>query len=384
MIASKNPQAIIDALEGKPGNFKLKGTGPVRFHLGCDYFREEDGTLCVGPKKYIDRTVDEYRRLYGENPSRKCNSPLEKGDHPELDESELLDDDGIHQYQSLIGSLQWAISLGRFDVATAVMSMSSFRVAPRVGHIERVKRICGYIYKFKEGCIRVRTEVPDYSDLPVPHYDWARTVYGEVKEEVPENAPPPKGKGVLTTTYKDANLNHCLVSGKAVSGILHLLNQTPVDWYTKKQATVEAATYGSEFSSGRTAIEQITALRIELRYLGVPILGPSYLFGDNESVVKSSTIPHSLLHKRHHALSYHKVREAIASGMIRFYHIPGVITPADILSKHWGHSCVYYDLLRPLLFYKGDPGNLLEDTEDNNATNKGGERQNPVDSNIDG
>ena len=383
LIASRNPKAITDALEGDPINFKLKGTGPVRFHLGCDYFRDEDGTLCVGPRKYIDRTMDGYRRMYGEYPSRRANSPLEKGDHPELDTSELLGDDGIQQYQSLIGTLQWTISLGRFDVGTAVMSMSSFRVAPRVGHLERLKRICGYLYKFKEGCIRIRTEMPDYSDLPETHYDWTRTVYGKAKELLPEDAPPPKGKPVRTTTYKDANLNHCLATGKAVTGVIHLLNQTPVDWYTKKQPTAEAATYGSEFSAGRTAVEQITALRITLRYLGVPVFGPSYLFGDNESVVKSSTIPHSLLNKRHHALSYHKVREAIASEMVLFYHIPSVINPSDILSKHWGHSCVYHELLKPLLFYRGDTIEIIEaQLALENVAIKEGERQNTVEPNI--
>ena len=57
-------------------------------------------------------------------------SPLEKGDHPELDDSELLDATSIQNYQSLIGSLQWAVSLGRFNIATAVMSMSSFCALP--------------------------------------------------------------------------------------------------------------------------------------------------------------------------------------------------------------------------------------------------------------
>ena len=46
-------------------------------------------------------------------------SPLDKGDHPELNTSELLDTKGVPQYQSLISSLQWSISLGRFDIAMA-------------------------------------------------------------------------------------------------------------------------------------------------------------------------------------------------------------------------------------------------------------------------
>ena len=59
----------------------------------------------------------------------------------------------------------------------------------------------------------------------------------------------------------------------------------------------------------------------------------SFMFGDNQSVVTSLTIPHSKLHKRHTALSYHRVCEAIASGVVVFAHIPGNTNPADIFSN---------------------------------------------------
>ena len=240
------------------------------------------------------------------------------------------------------------------------MTMSGFRVAPRIGHLSRLKRICGYLSKFRNACIRIRTERPDYSDIEAKQYDWARTAYGDAKEVVPEGTPEPRGKIVTITTYKDANLLHDVTSGKAVSGVLHFLNQTPIDWYSKKQATCEVATYGAEFSAARTAIEQIAGHRHFLRYLGVPIEECSYLFGDNESVVTSSTIPHSQLRKRHQALSYHFTREAIASGMVRFTHIPSEHNPSDILSKHWGHSQVY-PMLKPLLFFQGDTLDLIEE-----------------------
>ena len=67
-------------------------------------------------------------------------------------------------------------------------------------------------------------------------------------------------------------------------------------------STVETATYGAEFVSARTCVEQLIDLRITLRYLGVPIRERSYMFGDNESVVNSSNLPHAKLHKRHTAL----------------------------------------------------------------------------------
>ena len=96
----------------------------------------------------------------------------------------------------------------------------------------------------------------------------------------------------------------------SVTGILHLVNQTPVDWYCKRQATVERATYGSEFNVVRTATEQSMDMRYTLRMLGVPEID-SYMFGDNQSVLTNNTILHSQLNKRHNALAYHRVREAI-------------------------------------------------------------------------
>ena len=98
---------------------------------------------------------------------------FEKGDNPELDSSELLDKSGIEQYQSLLGSLQWAISLGRFDIATAVMSMSSFHAVPRRDHLQHLQCMCGYLARMKHGTIRVRTHEPDYSDLPAKEHEWA-------------------------------------------------------------------------------------------------------------------------------------------------------------------------------------------------------------------
>ena len=124
-IASRNPQPIVDLLE-KRHNFKLKGTGNISYHLGMDFFRDEDKTLCMAPKKYIDKMLQNYERMFESKP-QLVTSPIEKGDNPELDTTELLDADQTQNYQSLIGALQWAVSIGRFDIQTAVMSMSSFR-----------------------------------------------------------------------------------------------------------------------------------------------------------------------------------------------------------------------------------------------------------------
>ena len=107
LIISRDPQALVDTLE-KEHSFKLKGTGAISFHLGCDFFRDQDGVLCYQPKKYIQKCLDNYERIFGSLP-KKASSPLVKGDHPEMDGSPLLGFNDVQIYQSLIGSLQWII-----------------------------------------------------------------------------------------------------------------------------------------------------------------------------------------------------------------------------------------------------------------------------------
>jgi hypothetical protein len=285
------------------------------------------------------------------------SSPLEKGDHPEIDTSALLEPKQVQMYQSLIGSMQWAVSLGRLDIATAVMTLSGFRALPREGHLDRAKRVVGYLAKMRHAVIRFRVSEPDYSDLHHFEYDWEKSIYGNVTEDIPTDAPVPLGKYVMLTHYLDANLYHDMLTGRSVSGILHFVNQTPLDWYSKKQGSVETATYGSEFMASRTCVEQLLDLRITLRYLGVPIRDHSYMFGDNEAVVNSSTRFDAKLHKRHSALSFHRVREAIAARVVRYYHLAGEYNPADVLSKHWAYGSVW-KLLQPLLFWQGDTAHI--------------------------
>ena len=122
---------------------------------------------------------------------------------------------------------------------------------------------------------------------------------------MPPNMSRAMGKEVVLTTFVDANLMHDMVTGRSVSGIMHMMNKTPIEWFCKRQNQVETATYGSEFMAMRIATEQIMELRYMLRMLGVPVNSPTWLFGDSMSAVMSSTIPSITLKKRWNALSYH-------------------------------------------------------------------------------
>jgi hypothetical protein len=84
-----------------------------------DFTRDDDSTLCISPMKYIDKLVKNYEKTFGMKPNTSVTSPLEKGDHPELDTSELCTTEQIAQYQSLMGAFQWTVTIVHLDINTA-------------------------------------------------------------------------------------------------------------------------------------------------------------------------------------------------------------------------------------------------------------------------
>jgi hypothetical protein len=82
--------------------------------------------------------------MFGSKP-KEFATPMIENYHPEIDTSNLLDDIGIKHYQSLIGAVQWLVSLGRFDIHLGVATMSSYCCAPGQGHLIRLKRMYGYL-----------------------------------------------------------------------------------------------------------------------------------------------------------------------------------------------------------------------------------------------
>jgi hypothetical protein len=96
---------------------------------------------------------------------------------------------------------------------------------------------------------------------------------------------------------------------------------------------VEAATFGSEMVSLRICKEFIVAMRYKLRMFGVPIEGPANVFCDNRGVVKNTSMPESTLKKKHNAINFHAVREAVAVGILRVGKEDGETNLADLLTK---------------------------------------------------
>ena len=108
-----------------------------------------------------------------------------------------------------------------------------------------------------------------------------------------------------------------------------------------------------------------------MRDMGIPLDGPAWLFGDNNSVIISGTIPSSMLNKRHNALAYHRVRSAIAAKVMYFCYVPSQENIADVLTKFLPFP-KFWHLIRPFLFWKGDTADMPDEEPEDTLVNENG------------
>jgi hypothetical protein len=116
--------------------------------------------------------------------------------------------------------------------------------------------------------------------------DW-KEFYREVQEELPPKMPKPWGQRVTISAFVDANHAGNKVTRRLHTGIIIYVQNAPILWYSKRQNTVEAATFGSEMVALWICKELILAIHYKLRMFGVEVDGPANVFCDNRGVVKN-------------------------------------------------------------------------------------------------
>jgi hypothetical protein len=149
--------------------------------------------------------------------------------------------------------------------------------------------------------------------------------------------------------YGDADHAHDQVTRRSITVILVMLNITPIRWVSKRQKTVETSTYGSELVASRIATELIVEIRFMLRSLGFDLEGPALMLGDNLSVDLNTSVPSSVLKKKHNAIAYHCVQEAEAAKLLRFAYTRSEENASDILTKPLCNEKIHY-LVKRWLF----------------------------------
>jgi hypothetical protein len=143
-----------------------------------------------------------------------------------------------------------------------------------------------------------------------------------VTEALPHDAPEPLGKMIDLWLMVDSNHAGDKLMRWSRTGFLIFVNNAIVDWLSNKQPTIESSVFGAEFVAMKYGMEKLRGIWYKLRMMGVPISRPSYIFGDNMSVIHNTQRPESVLKKKKNSICYHAIRESMAMGECKTCWLP--------------------------------------------------------------
>jgi hypothetical protein len=147
---------------------------------------------------------------------------------------------------------------------------------------------------------------------------------------IPSDAPIPRGKEVDFRLFVDSDHAGEQFTRRSRTGFVIYLNMSPIVWFSKRQPTVESSVFGAEFVAMKNGSETCRGLRYKLIMMGVALSGPTFVYGDNMSVVHNTQRPEYVLKKKSKSICYHTVHESAAMGESIIGHVPSVENPADI------------------------------------------------------
>jgi hypothetical protein len=193
------------------------------------------------------------------------------------------------------------VELDQIDIITELSMLSTFLCMPREGHLDAVYHLFAYLSLHHNA--RVVFD-PTYTDVDMRAFikTYWKPMYGDVKEAIPPNAPVTREKAIDFRLFVDSDHAGEHFTRSSRTGFVIYLNMAPIVWFSKRQPTVESSVFGDEFVAMKNGIEITRGLRYKLRMMGVTIDGPTYVYGDNMSVVHNTQRPESILKKKSNAI----------------------------------------------------------------------------------
>ena len=155
---------------------------------------------------------------------------------------------------------------------------------PREGHLDHVLYMFSYLKQYHNSRLVLDPSYPEIDLDKFPRYNW-KQFYGDAKEVIPKNAPKPVGKEFIIRAFVDADFAGDNLTRRSRTGFLVMLNGAPIYWLSKKQTSMETSSFGSEFVAMRQCCEYLKGLRYKLRMMGIPVINPCFVYGDNQSVL---------------------------------------------------------------------------------------------------
>ena len=233
-------------------------------------------------------------------------------------------------YRSVLGELIYAYVVCRMDIGNAVTFLARFSKAPAKVQYIALKRVCRYLRQTKDwGLIFWRPK-------PIPSLPVGSET--RLPEDPQSDLPlfPQPADPLILTGYVDAAHATDPTTRRSVTGIVFTLCGAAISYRSKLQTTVSTSSTEAEIIAVVSAAKTAKYLRAVLAELGFPQLAPTKLYEDNQATILMVNASKPTARSRHIDIQHFAIQEWKRQGDIILEHIPGIINPADALTKALG------------------------------------------------
>lgn len=190
--------------------------------------------------------------------------------------------------------------------------MASCMVLQRDGHLSQLYHYFAYLRDSHNTELVFDPTKPEIDEASFVVEDWKDAVYGTYFEEKPPNAPRCRGISFKIVVYVDSDHAGDNVTRRSKTGFIIYLNSEPIFWSSKKQRSMKTSSFVSEFIAMKLCCEYLCGLIYKLRMTGIPCDFPSFVCGDNKSVLVNLSKPYSVLKKKSSSIAYNFLQKGCA------------------------------------------------------------------------
>ena len=293
--------------------YRTKDLGMSVWMLGMRITRDRTrGTITLDQETYVTKALGRFDLAE----CRTVSTPEQIG----MDESTSLNGEldcptDQKYYMQIVGTLLYAVTSTRLDIAHAVQKLASKVQSPVVRDLNAAKRVLRYL-------------------------SGTRTI--GLMFDGGKMTP-----GVVIEGYSDADWANDRGDRKSISGWVAKLNGCPVSWSAKKQRTVSLSTCEAELYALCEIVKEVLWLRGLMVEIGIDLKEPSVVHCDNQSTVAVSKNGVKSDRTKHIDVKYNFIVDTIASGQVKSQWISTTDQQADLLTKPMAGAV--FERLRNLL-----------------------------------
>jgi len=294
-VMGKDLQIILDFKSQISWAFQMTDEGKCSWYLGM-HVEQRPGEVRIHQKKYIDEIVTKYgfsdaapvRTLLDKD--IKLSAPEDYTAHPKFRK----------EYQSKVGSLNFASNQTRPDIAFATGYVARYASNPNPTHMRAVDRIFYYLKN-----------------------DPGKSIVYSGKH------------GLQLRGFVDSDFAGCEDSRRSTTGWVFTLAGGPVCWSSQRQKTVATSTMDAEYNAAAEAAKEAVWIRNFINDLRIPRVHidsvPLYI--DNNSALKLTRNPEFHNRSKHIEVKHHFVREKVEEGVINTQRVQTTDNLADVFTK---------------------------------------------------